>query len=46
MDAAYCDVSNNSGAKDPDESSLVQYHLAPSPQFENVEHFGKAISSN
>ena len=31
MDAASCDVSNNPDTEDPDESSLVQYHLAPSP---------------
>ena len=37
VDATSFDVSNNPNAKDPDKSSLVQYHLAPSPQFENVE---------
>ena len=31
VDAASCDVSNNSDAEDPDELSPVQYHLAPSP---------------
>ena len=46
MDATYCDVSNNSGVEDPDESSPVQYNLAPSPQFENEEHFGNAISND
>ena len=46
VDAASCDVSNNPDAEDPDESSPVQYHLAPSPQFENVENFGNAISSD
>ena len=46
MDAADCDVSNNPDAEDPDESSPVQYHLAPSLQFENVENFFNDISSN
>ena len=46
MDAASCDVSNNPDVKDPDETSLVQYHLTPSPQFENVENFGNVISSD
>ena len=45
MDATSCDVSNNPDAEYPDESSPVQYHLAPSPQFENVENFINAISS-
>ena len=46
MDAATCDVSNNLDAEDLDESSPVQYHLAASPQFENVENLGNAISSD
>ena len=46
MDAVTCDVSNNPDADDLDESSPVQYHLAPSPQFENVENLGNAISSD
>ena len=46
MDAASCDVSNNPNAEDPNKSSPVQYHLAPSPQFENVETFGNVISSD
>ena len=44
--AASCDISNNPDAEEPDDSSLVQYHLAPSPQFEHVENFGNAISSD
>ena len=28
--AASCDVSNNPDAKEPDESSPIQYHLPPS----------------
>ena len=39
------DVSNNLDDEDLDESSLVQYHLTPSPQVENVENLGNAISS-
>ena len=45
VDAESCDISNNLSVEDPDESSPVQYHLATSPQFENVENFGNAISS-
>ena len=41
-----CDVSNNPDAERPDDSSPVQYHLPPSPQFEHVEKFGSAISSD
>ena len=44
--ATSCDVLNNSDAEEPDESSLVHYHLPPSPQFEHVENFGNAISSD
>ena len=43
---ATCDISNNPYAKHLDESSPVQYHLAPSPQFENVENLGNVISSD
>ena len=46
MDASSCDVSNNPDVEDLDESSPVQYHLAPSSQFENMENFGNAISSD
>ena len=46
MDVVACDVLNNSDVKDPYESSPIQYHLAPSPQFENVEIFGNIISSD
>ena len=44
--AAYCDVSNNPDAKEPDDSSPVHYHLPPSPQFEHVENFSNVISSD
>ena len=46
MHATSCDVSNNPDAEEPDESSPVQYHFAPSPQFEHVENFGNVISSD
>ena len=45
VDAETCDVSNNPNDEDLDDSSHVQYHFAPSPQFENVENLGNAISS-
>ena len=40
---ASCDISNNPDVEEPDESYPVQYHLAPSPQFEHVENFGNDI---
>ena len=43
--AASCDVSNNPDVEEPDESSLVHYHLPPTPQFEHVENLGNSISS-
>ena len=43
--AASCDVSNNPDVEEPDESSLVHYHLPPTPQFEHVENLGNVISS-
>ena len=43
---ASCDVSNKSDAEELDESSLVHYHLPPSPQFEHIQNFGNAISSD
>ena len=33
MDVTDCDVSNNPDIEDLEESSIVQYHLAPSPRF-------------
>ena len=39
--AASCDVSNNLDVEEPAESSTV-----PSPQFEHVQNFGNAISSD
>ena len=46
MHAESCDVSNNPDVKEPDESSPVQYHLPPSPQFEHVKNLGNFISSD
>ena len=43
--AACCDVSNNPNVEKLDESSLVHYHLPPTPQFEHIENLGDAISS-
>ena len=43
---ASCDVSNNPNDEEPNESSPVHYHLPPSPQFEHVQNFGNAISSD
>ena len=51
-----CDVSNNQDPKDldpedldpedPDERGIINYYVAPSPQFENVENFGNVVSSD
>ena len=46
MDAPSCDVLNNPDPEDLDERGTVYYYLAPSPQFENVENFGNAVSSD
>ena len=46
VDVTTCDVSNNPDDEDLDESSPIRYHLAPSPQFENVENLGNVISSD
>ena len=43
--AASCYISNNPDVKESDESSAVQYHLPPSPQFKHVENFRNVISS-
>ena len=44
--ATSCDLSNNPYAEEPDESSPVHFHLPLSSQFEHIENFGKAISSD
>ena len=43
--APSCDVSNNPDAETLDESSLVHYHLPPTPQFEHVENLGIVVAS-
>ena len=48
MDGEGCNLSNNPDTEDlddPIELSPMQYHLAPSPQFENVENIGHVVSS-
>ena len=40
------DASNNPDHDDPIEPSPVQYHLAQSSRFENVEDFGKSKEQN
>ncbi|RVW84511.1 Serine/threonine-protein phosphatase 7 long form-like [Vitis vinifera] len=46
VDGEGCDMSNNPDPEDPIEFSPVQYHSAPSLQFENVENIGNAVSSD
>ncbi|RVW78764.1 hypothetical protein CK203_050964 [Vitis vinifera] len=46
VDGEGCYMSNNPDPEDPMEFSLVQYHSAPSLQFENVENIGNAVSSD
>ena len=46
MDVEGCDMSNNLDPEDPIEFSPVQYHSAPSLQFENVENIGNVVSSD
>ena len=46
VDASSCDVSNHLDPKDPDDRGTVNYYLAPSSQFENVENFGNVVSSD
>ncbi|WJZ94757.1 hypothetical protein VitviT2T_013588 [Vitis vinifera] len=48
VDGEGCNLSNNPDTEDlddPIELSPMQYHLAPSPQFENVENIGHVVSS-
>ena len=42
MDGECCDMSNIPNPDDPIKYSPVQYHSAPSLQFENVENIGNA----
>ena len=49
VDGGKCNFSNNSNTEDfddPIELSPMQYHLALSPQFENVENIGHVVSSD
>ncbi|RVW70446.1 hypothetical protein CK203_058335 [Vitis vinifera] len=46
VDREGCDMSNKPDHEDPIEFSPVQYHSAPSLQFENVENIGNAVSSD
>ena len=46
LDGEGCDVSNNPNLEDQMKFSLVQYHSAPSLQFENVENIGNVVSSD
>ena len=51
MDVPICDVSNNLDLEDldlenPDERGTINYYLASSPQFDNVENFGNVVSSD
>ncbi|RVW34841.1 Serine/threonine-protein phosphatase 7 long form-like [Vitis vinifera] len=43
MDGEGCDMSNNLDPEDPIEFSPVQYHSAPSLQFENVENIATKV---
>ena len=46
VDVPSYDVSNNPDPEDPNERGTINYYLAPSPQFENVENFGNVVSSD
>ena len=51
MDMPSCDVSNNPNSEDPDpedpnKRETINYYLALSPQFENVENFGNVVSND
>ena len=51
VDVPRCNVSNNPDPedldhKDLDERRTVNYYLASSPQFVNVENFGNVVSSD
>ena len=43
--ALICDVSNIPDDEGPNESSLIHFHLPPTPCFEHVENIDFAISS-
>ena len=51
VDVPSCDVLNNPDPKnldpkDPNERGTINYYLATSPQFENVENFDNVVSSD
>ena len=46
MDVPSFDFSNNPDLEDLDKRGTVNYYLALSPQFENVENFGNVVSSD
>ena len=46
MDVPSCDVSNNPDPQDLEERGTINYYLAQSPQFENVENFGNVVLSD
>ena len=46
VDVPSYDVSNNPDPEDPDKRRMVNYYLAPSPQFENVENFDNVVSND
>ena len=51
MDVPSCDVLNNPDPEDPNhknpnERGTVNYYLALSSQFENMETFGNTVSSD
>ena len=46
VDVPSCDISNNLDPEDPDERGTLNYFLAESFQFENVEKFGNIVSSD
>ena len=51
VDVPSCDVLNNPNPeeldpKDPYEKGTVNYHLTPSPRFENVKNFGNVVLSD
>ena len=43
--APFCDVSNHPDDETLDESSPVNYHLPPTPQFQHVENLDNAVAS-
>ena len=51
VDVPSCDFSNNPDPEDldpedPNKRGIFNYYLPLSPQFENMENFGNAVSSD